>query len=823
MNAARRLGWPLLGTLALGLALAVRMGNGGDRGASPNRSGDPAPQATGPGAVEGEPVAAGPGPAAAKTGGRDAVDSAAGGGGPEEAAPELGERSPWIGRVVSDRDLTPVVGARVALHHPSFQAEALTGGEGGFRLEWPRGLAAQVAVEHPGFVDLRQASVDLEREGVFSLEPSASIRGRLAPWPPPVGSAEGAEALLWPHAASGHARDGRRTAIDADGCFAFPDLVPRVWHVTAHVPGAVVSAGAALELVPGEERAVRLDVQAGATLVGRVVAVPGGEPMADVEVVVRSLDRVLPPREERRAEVVLRTDDDGTFRAPGLAAGTQQVRVELPAKRRHFQKVELAPGAAEVERVFEVPVPARVRGVVLDAAENPVAGARVIVLPRGDERALEKALAQNKTVKRPSAVSAADGGFTIEGVAPGERQILVAVPPGGGAPGSSPLAAAKAGATVEGSVVRLPLDAALAGSVHGPDGSPLSGAEVVLFAVHHGATAALQRDRTEADGGFHFEGVPAGAVVVQAETAGHRRRRQRVELGASGAQGVRLVLEPIHVLEGRIVDERGAGITGVRLQLALRPGSPEDLALEAAGGTGRRYSATSDAYGRFEFQRLTPGTWVPRLLDSTWRLVRASPRDLRLPGDDELLLELQQTQLPPLAAVRGEVWPAGGGDLAGLNITGLGRGALVEMKGARFEARGLQPGSRRLTVRAPGFVLWRSPRLELAPGEEADLGRIELVRGTRLTVRVSDSQGQPVGGARVVLKPLDPSEGGPAGAGGKGVKLGERGRGSYRIEAVEPGKYRLRVTRDGFRAHSQKLNIPLKKAQETGVELRSRS
>jgi hypothetical protein len=254
----------------------------------------------------------------------------------------------------------------------------------------------------------------------------------------------------------------------------------------------------------------------------------------------------------------------------------------------------------------------------------------------------------------------------------------------------------------------------------------------------------------------------------------------------------------------------------VHVLLELDPQSPE--AAQAQAGRGRA-SAFTDAYGRFRLERLTRGRWVPSIRSGDWELARATPAALELPGDGELLLELQRALQPELASVSGEVWARDGGEALDVRVLGLGRGSVVTTDGPSFRARGVEPGMKKLYVSAQGCVPERRGPLELLPGSELDLGRIELERGTRVTVRVRDAAGKPLDGASVMLRPLPQAKGGPT-AGAWKWTLERRDHGIYGADAAPRGRWRLLVTREGLKPHEEVITLG-QKAAEIAVELRS--
>jgi hypothetical protein len=746
--------------------------------------------------------------------------------GAREAAPETPETSAWRGRVLARADRRPIADARVVLALAGRDAVAHTDERGAFELARPVGLPAALSILHPEFVALRVPEPDFAREGLFQLTESARLVGRVTPWPPRGLQAGAASvATLVPHDRRRREPAGPRTApLGADGVFAFVGVPPGAWNVAVAAPGAIVEPHAGIELRPGERRELALVARAGGRIAG-VVRTAAGAPVAGVALEARA-QRTAAVGGRGGGTVRAQGDARGAFELAGLAPGPLVLVARLPwgaSVRRELAVPEsLEPLAYDVE----VAPPLRLSGRVVDARDAPVPGARVRALARGDRAALERAL-RGAEVGLATVADAA-GAFAFDAVGSDERLTVLALPPAGadGFPGSVAAGPGPApgagGGEIAGVLVRLARGATLAGRVLGEDGVPPRDAEVVLRAVHQGASApiaTLAPVRTDSAGFFTFADAPAGAVVVQASAPGYRPNAARVELGPAGVAGVEIALAPEFRVTGRVVDADGAGVAGIAVRLALDPESAEAAALAAAGGRGLRSLAFSDAYGRVAFERLTRGSWIPSVHAADWELAPAEPAPVRVPDErDRLVLEVRATPRPALGVVAGEVWTSDGGELAGLRITGAGRGPVLVTAGERFELRGVEPAVLNLGFSADGRVPERRGPLELRPGQRLELGRIELAPGTRVTVRVRDADGRPVAGARVVLRPLAPERGG-ASAGRRTWRLDARANGAYRGAAIPRGAWQLRIAREGFRGHAQTLVVRAEDAQDATVHL----
>ena len=111
---------------------------------------------------------------------------------------------------------------------------------------------------------------------------------------------------------------------DPRGAFAAPRLSPGKYQVVVTTPDGLVAQAAEVELGPGETKRLRLVVEPGATLVGRVVDDASNAPAAAVEVSTR-----LPG--QRRVSAT--TDQTGAFTLRGVPAGEKGARLRLPRSR----------------------------------------------------------------------------------------------------------------------------------------------------------------------------------------------------------------------------------------------------------------------------------------------------------------------------------------------------------------------------------------------------------------------------------------------------------------------------------------------------------
>jgi RNA polymerase sigma factor (sigma-70 family) len=310
------------------------------------------------------------------------------------------------------------------------------------------------------------------------------------------------------------------------------------------------------------------------------------------------------------AAVVATSTADGTFTLPQPPAngwlGVQS------AQWATVRRESCAVGAVDHEHVVLVAPSRDWAGVVVDARDQPVAGARVVVdvapslVPvravRGESLALPGDLAAVDT--------GADGRFTFRGVGWLAGARLVAHCP--------PLTAATIELPADSRqdlLLRLGATPDAAKVVHGivvdARGAPLAGATVGA-----GGTAV----RSAADGTFRAPWQWQRPGFVRAVLAGHGAATARLEVGA-GRPGwsadnplvVQLPAEPL-VLRGRVLDADGNPVAGAQvwtpdltyLGIVTTSHDGHELSGEASveeltsrGGSRLSLATTSDADGAF--------------------------------------------------------------------------------------------------------------------------------------------------------------------------------------------------------------------------------
>lgn len=442
-------------------------------------------------------------------------------------------------------------------------------------------LVLGLAMIHPGPSPARPAGA----AGSGLVEPPARgngrIAGRVINGTDPVAGAE--VIVLAPPPKGQEFYIGklplRRTLADAKGAFAFDGLPSgryRVWanheKTTSrprHARGETVvlpESGAA----PGP---VELRLGPAVAVAVRVLDRATGKPIAGATVEPSWSD--FPD--------AFTTDRDGRVQARPLTRERWRLEVRADGFARQLRWLNLENGA-DAEAEFRLEPGGDLEGVVRDPEGKPVAGIGLSVFPEGTFEQFDyvESDAEGKYRLRSLPVNIGlnvnlmnTGRFLRETIATrldGRRQAL------------------------EITLKPRPHGGSIAGIVRDLQGRPVVGA-----VLHNPSNSSgeYRETKTGPDGRFRledlFESHLGKAVIVQAR--GFAPKHLRVEPGpADRPAELAIDLEPGHRIKGRVVDDRGRPIEGVRVYFAG--------ANHAEEGGGQ---AKTDAQGRFDFDSLPPG------------------------------------------------------------------------------------------------------------------------------------------------------------------------------------------------------------------------
>ena len=443
-------------------------------------------------------------------------------------------------------------------------------------------------------VDL-QPGEHFERE--FTLVRGARLAGRvLGPDDRPLaGALVRADTSGLPHIV----RPVRATETDEAGRFELEAISPGTVNLYVDHPPLRSLADEPRPLADGEVVEVELRLAAGESVAGHVTW-PDGSPAAGARVTLTEPSRpgLLSGGTDRRDHQQT-TSSDGRFRFGGLGPGPFVVRARAAPVGAGLGAAAEGPtgvGDWNAERrdvhpseqlALALRAPLAISGRVVDENLQGLAAydLRVAELrgPGAGEGSFEP---EHHRVTRP------DGVFHLSGLAPGSW-LLSAHAEGHAGPA---VRRVELPAEVGPLLFELPRAARVQGTVIGPGGSPLAGAEVDFDVLDGPRPWHVRAATTDETGSFALAGLPPGAVVLEARGRGHAPAYpQRVDLTA-GEQRAGLVLElrPAGRLTGEVYRPDGTPDTGRDVFVVA--------SVDSLGESTR-----TDVRGRFEVGGLAAG------------------------------------------------------------------------------------------------------------------------------------------------------------------------------------------------------------------------
>lgn len=577
----------------------------------------------------------------------------------------------------------------------------------------------------------------------------------------------------------------------------------------------------------GEDGRVRIPRAPGEEVVLQAFR-PGGPHSTEVPTVGGLVVLRLPPGEERELrildafgrsapEIGVRlgewrwsaafTDEQGRARVAVPAGGATVLWLGSSEGWKIHAPVEPA-GEALEPLVIRLPTPLDVQGQVVDRETGePLADALVWAGP--DARELVFADAR--------------GRFRLE-TAPAEQIVVSAAHPGYRG-FRSPFSGSEG--DIRGATLPLRPVTILRGLVVDPSSAPVSAARVRVRSPRPGDRAWDERNdgdtTTGPDGRFQMEGQPLlDRLELRVDAAGFAPRV--VEVTASEmAREVEIVLQPAAVLTGRVTDETGQPLEGVRVSLYEL--GDESLRYVAREQWESDFETASESDGGFTVTPLPASRFVAELRHRGFATTVLRGIETREGADADAeggsatapataagtgrVVDVGVITLHPGAAVEGRVVTAGGEPVAGAQVhtTRSGARSLHQPGGAppggdpetftgedgHFRLADLHTGEVvTLVVEAAGYLDAKVPGIA-APTERPL--EVVLERGTRVFGTVRDARGRPVAGARVTARVSRVLE--------HGVEVDFESvttdqDGSFVVEALEPGPLALEVRAAGF-------------------------
>lgn len=679
-----------------------------------------------------------------------------------------GEDQPVPGRVgVQETDQRPVpMGLDDAL-----RGEA--GADGRFRLLLPPGSHALAAVA-PGFTP-RRVEVDVGTGGApvdvgdVMVEPGLVIRGRVRD---KAGLAV-AEAQIW-GAPFGQMRGAGPTEAraEADGSFVLAGLSAGNYRLTVRAPGY----GEHNKQVHAGTTNAEFVLDRAGTIAG-VVVDEAGAPIESFRVAARPAKEMSPTGPSPRMDNF--ASSDGRFLLQDVPEGTWVVEASAPDRASGVaSNVHVAPGSAVDVGRIRLTAGGTVRGLVVDTAGAPIAGANIVL--EGASRDF---------AGRREAGTDHGGAFEVRGVQTGMVEA-VAYHPSYAEGRSTPVEVDSARGPAEVRIV-LSQGGRIEGRVIRRDGTGVQ-TLVTASAAGPGGRRGFSRSPTNTapDGTFVMDHVPPGRVfvMVMAGSAGMMESSHSREVEVREGETTSVEFVSREILVSGHVTRGGAPAPGLRLHLfsaqgrtRMMMGAPGSISAPPTGP--QRLTAVTDESGAFALLTDEPGKHHVNVTTADGKVTFPS-RTVEIPDADAYTLDLAFSGVPVAGVVidRDTEQPVSNAHVsARAREATAGRGAGASMTGSdgRFMLE-LEPGEYKVSAGSEGYA-GETTDLAVGAGGVPDL-RLALSRGGFIKGRVVDHTGRGVGGVYVNAS----SGEGVEMKAGMGQTLPD---GSFRIDGLTEGTY----------------------------------
>lgn len=560
------------------------------------------------------------------------------------------------------------------------------------------------------------------------------------------------------------------------------------------------------------------------TLAG-VVTDESGAPLAGARVEALAMPgpsqmQPIPFPSGRTAEVTSRRD--GTFELRRLAPRvTYELRVRRAGYAPSTERVVTGPSAdrqtestpsPDVEIVLEPGL--RAVGRVVDAADRPVAGAAVQLLPPPWEPPPGSSTVYGYPPKPDAATSGEDGRFAFVDAGRGVYSLQVrregfapATVPGLELAHEAALPAADGVLEIDLGEVLLVPGETIKGRVVDATGRVVEGADLVATPERSTVHVSMPmnprapnfpsnlRQTSDGEGRFAFENLVAGRRYdIEAKHPDHVTTRLAgigigVGVGAGDAE-LEVVMERAAVLRGRVIGDAGRPVPRVTVAAQPEPTDPLDV---FGGGPPGAHDGT-DEEGAFELRGVPAGTVRLVVHGESWTL--AEPRLVEvLPGEEADGLELRAVPARRLTGViraqDGRPVPHAEVALVRVDVGPGGQGTSTHSRNAQadgtFAFGGVETGE--VTVKAR-HVDHGAAHEEVQIGERGAHVELVLAGGLDVAGEVSTAEGEPAAGATVRLQGVfDPVSQRPP----EFFTTRVDAAGEFVFPAVPEGVYRLEV------------------------------
>ncbi len=742
-------------------------------------------------------------------------------------------RAASISGKVVDENAQPVAGARVAIagevslrtmarrgpRAALGRGGALTGPDGSFRI---RNLAAarnlEVEAGKPGYATERQSGVTLKtgeavanlklvvKKGLQALGNIVDASGQ------PVAGAE-IRVAIRETGGGGFGGGGRQIRLmgldaskpdatsSANGSFVVRGLqvgeytasVSRDGYARRNAQGLAVQA-------TGDNVWPAIALQNGVSI-GGVVRDTLTQPIAGAQIFGIALGEGMRPQ-------ILTSGPDGRFRVDGLAS-QKPILLNIGAPGFAAQQRTVTPPVEDLVVVLKTA--GTVRGRVEDGeTKRPITDFTIARTgPRGGGGGGGFAIQAATGQGGEKAFQSDDGSFELPDVPAGKWTVRASA--AGYRNGETSGVDVAEGETKEGVVISLRRGGSLSGHVRNTQGTPVpnasvswqsagstGGATAGAFTRMAGGAASNTATTTDADGQFHFDGLPEGKITVIADHPDYLEGSRDVDAEKDSA--IDIPLGTGGTISGSVVAADGrTPIPGALVSLN------EEGDSSAFGGN---QSSRSDGNGGFLFEHLKGGRFKVGAQAATGT---AAAREVILADNqrqDGVIVAMSSG-----STIRGTVTGLPSSNLGGVNVsangTSFGDSTQTDDTG-NFTFTNVPAGVVRFQART-NVLSGRSASANVEVPDGAGDVPVQIVfEGTSSLSGHVTRGGQPLGGLRVSVS-ADP----PQASGGQATGQTDDA-GSYSLQGLNDGTFQLSVNGQGV-AHRKPVTVSGPTTQDVSI------
>lgn len=503
------------------------------------------------------------------------------------------------------------------------------------------------------------------------------------------------------------------------------------------------------------------------------------------------------------------------------------------------------------------PVFGSVTGLVTDSSGKPLAGAFVEITPAPAAKTGAASFGSAALPVRPPTqvqftTTDTNGQYTFAQVPTGSY-VITADAKGFQKGTSAPFTVSQGkntAPTVALTALPTPVFGSVTGMVTDSTGKPIAGALVEisppvqpLGGAGQGATPIIfppgpvQVAKTDSNGKYTFDMVQTGTYVVSAWADGFQRSTSAsftVAQGSNTAPTLVLTALPTPVfgsVTGKVTDSKGNALAGAVVDIETAP-----IPLGASGGqTGTvipvgpprfEMTTTTDANGQYSFAQVPTGTYVVSAFAKGYQGAVSAPFTVSQGGNTAPTLALTALPTPVVGTVMGAVTDTSGKPIAGASVELIPAPggspsptnpivppikvlfATTDTNG-QYTISDVPTGSYMVTASADGYQRNTSAAFTVSQGNNTAptvaLTAIPTPVFGSVTGTVTDSKGQPIAGAYVVISPAPAMTGGSTGSpvilpppGGRIQFAKTDSNGQYTFSQVPVGSYVVTAFALGF-------------------------